>query len=182
MLICYCFNNHFHKNHVSQISKKCLRPLLENQITPTDLPTETCWNFISNAVGISRRKNFIGDSAGIYRWNNFVGIYRRHRRRREFFLKIATAGWRGFYSDEFTGGNTEGFKPGQPSRDVSLPPAKSTIDLPTEYSVGESVGKRQYILPLPTLSLPLFLCFSFFFPFFFHIPPLPSQTAANHPS
>jgi len=29
------------------------------------------------------------------------------------FLKIATAGWRGFFSDEFTDENTEGFKPGQ---------------------------------------------------------------------
>jgi hypothetical protein len=28
----------------------------------------------------------------------------------------------------------------------------------------------------------LFLCFSFLFPFFFPIPPLPFQTAANHPS
>jgi len=52
---------------------------------------------------------------------------------------------------------TEGFKPRQPSRDVSLPPTKSTTKLPTEYSVSESVGKRQYVLPSPTLSLPLFL-------------------------
>jgi len=97
-------------------------------------------NSVSNSVGISRWKNSVGDAAGV-----------------KFFLKIATAGWRGFYSDEFTDGNTEGFKPGQPSRDVSLPRTKSTTDLQMEYSVGESVGKRQYILPLPTLSLPLYL-------------------------
>jgi len=43
-------------------------------------------------------------------------------------------------------------------------------------SVGDAVGKNHYIPPSPDT---LFLCFSFFF---FLIPPLPSQTAAKHPS
>ena len=43
-----------------------------------------------------------------------------------------------------------------------------------KVSVGDSIGKSQYIPSADTL----FLYFSFFFP----IPPLPSQTAANHPS
>ena len=45
-----------------------------------------------------------------------------------------------------------------------------------KYSVGDSVGKNHYMPPSADI---LFLCFSFFF---FPIPPLPSQTAAKHPS
>ena len=44
-------------------------------------------------------------------------------------------------------------------------------------SVGDSIGTSHYIHNPSTDTL--FLCFSFFF---FLIPPLPSQTAANHPS
>jgi len=43
-------------------------------------------------------------------------------------------------------------------------------------SVGDSVGKNHYMHPSADT---LILCFSFFF---FPIPPLPSQTAAKHPS
>jgi len=41
-------------------------------------------------------------------------------------------------------------------------------------SVGDSIGKSEYIPTLPTLLL--------YFSSFFPIPPLPSQTTANHPS
>ena len=49
-------------------------------------------------------------------------------------------------------------------------------------SVDDSISKNHYIRPLCRHSLPLFLLLLLFFFFFFPIPPLPSQTATNHPS
>ena len=152
--------------------------LPENRITPTELfPSAKIAdgnNSVSKFVGITRRKNSIGDAVGIYRRNYSVGIYQRHHRRREIFFENWNGGMTWIFFRRIYRRNTEGFKPGQPNRDVSLTPTES----PTEIFRQ----KIQNILAPPTLSLPLFICFSFFFPFFFPIPPLPCQTAANHPS
>jgi hypothetical protein len=58
------------------------------------------------------------------------------------------------FSDDFTIGMTEGFKPGSPYTDVT----QSPVDSPTEHTHSTDT---------------LFLYFSFFFPFFFPIPTLP---------
>ena len=98
----------------------------------------------------------------------------------KLFLKVATASWCGFFfrriyrrqyrgiqtriADQWRVANTGGITDGYTDGNIS--------------SVIPSVNAGIYSLYRHSL----FLCFSFFFPFFFPIPPLPSQTAANHPS
>jgi len=126
-------------------------------------------NSISNFVGIYRQKTPVGDTVSIYRRSKSVGIYRPyHRCIIQFFWKVATVWWRGFFQTIL----------------LMEWPRDLNRDLRTvtwhghqwthrrNVSIGDSIGNSQYIPTLPTLY------FSFFFP----IPPLPSQAAANHPS
>jgi hypothetical protein len=52
---------------------------------------------------------------------------------KKFFFENCNGGMTWIFSDEFTDENTKGFKPRQPSRDVSLTPVKSPTVIPTKY-------------------------------------------------
>jgi len=87
------------------------------------------------------------------------------------FLESCNGVMTWIFSDDFTDGMTEGLKPRSPYSDVALSPADYT--------------DKHVLLGIPSVKVnkypcsdTLFLYFSFFFP----IPPLPSQTVANHPS
>jgi hypothetical protein len=91
------------------------------------------YNSVSKSVGIYLQIPSVSDTVVIYRWNTFVGIYRPYRRWTiQFFWKVTTVWWHGFFSDDFTDGMTEGFKLGYPYSDVTLSPAESPTGIPTE--------------------------------------------------
>jgi len=146
--------------------------VLENRILITMIRIVIFQFWLSNLFW----KQTIGDAVGIYRWNNFVSIYRRRETFFEscngvmtwiFFRRIYRRKYRGIQTrivDQWRVANTGGITNDYTDGNIPL--------------VMPSVNAGIYSLCRHSF----FLCFSFFFPFFFPIPPLPSQTAANHPS
>jgi hypothetical protein len=63
----------------------------------------------------------------------------------KFFFGNCNGGMTWIFFRRISDGNTEGFKPGLPNRDVSLTPAESPTVLPTEFSVGDAVGKSSIL-------------------------------------
>jgi len=86
--------------------------LPENRITPMELPMEIIPSQILSELADGKIPSAMPP---VYTDGIIPSVYTGGVK---FFLKITMAGWRGFYADEFTDRNTEGFKPGQPSRDV----------------------------------------------------------------
>jgi len=123
-------------------------------------------NSISKSVEIYQQRTSVGDTVGIYLQTYSVDIYRSYCRRTiQFFWKVVTMWWRGFFFQTIL---------------LTEWPRDSNQDIHTvtwhfhrwnhrrvyrrKCSVNDSIGKSHY------------------FSFFFLIPPLPSQTVANHPS
>jgi len=129
-------------------------------------------NSVSNSVESSRQKNSVGDAAGI----NFIGIYRRLHRQREIFFENCNGGMTWILFRRIYRRNIP--------RDSNPDSQAGTCRYHWQNQ------RRIYRRNIPSVNFSiyclcrhsLFLCFSFFFPFFFHILPLTSQTAANHPS
>ena len=126
-------------------------------------------NSVSNSVGIYRRIYSIGETVGIY-WPSL-------RQSRNLFLKVATAWWRRFFQK---------ILPMEISRDSNPDSRSATWHFHRwnhrriyrrKVSVGDSIGKSQYMLTLPTLSSSVSPSSS---PS--HLSPLPSQTTTKHPS
>jgi hypothetical protein len=153
--------------------------LLENRITPTELPTEIFRRqFLPTKIIPSQNLSelAVGDATGIYGRNNSVGIYRR----RESFFENCNGGmtwifFRQIYRRKYRGIQTRTAKQGR-------------VANTDEITDGGTDGIFSSVIPSVNASIyclcrhSLFLCLSFFFSFFFPIPPVPSQTAANHPS
>jgi hypothetical protein len=149
--------------------------LLENRITPTELPTEIFRRqFLPTKIIPSQNLSelAVGDATGIYGRNNSVGIYRR----RESFFENCNGGmtwifFRQIYQRKYRGIQTQTAKQGR-------------VANTDEITDGGTDGIFSSVIPSVNASIyclcrhSLFLCLSFFFP----IPPVPSQTAANHPS
>jgi hypothetical protein len=90
-------------------------------------------NSISTSVGIYRQKISVSDTVGLYRRNKFVGIYRPyHRQIIQFFGMLQRCDDVNFFSDAYTDGMTEGFKPGSPYSDVAHSPVESPTGIPME--------------------------------------------------
>jgi len=86
-------------------------------------------NYVSKFVRIYRQRTSVGDTVSIYRQNTSVSIYRPYRWRTiQFVWKVATVWWRGFFSDDFTDGMTEGYL----YSDVALSPAELLMGIQTK--------------------------------------------------
>jgi len=131
-------------------------------------------NSVSNSVGIYRQIYSIGEMVGIYQRNYSIGIYRPSlRRSRNLFLKVATTWWRRFFQTILSI---------EISRDSNLDSHSATWHFHRwndqwKVSIGDSIGKSQYMLTLPTLSSSVSPSFS---PS--HLSPLPSPLSPPLPN